>query len=149
MPLGVFAAIRPKSVFDNIVMTVSLFGVSMPIFWLGLMLILIFGGTLGWLPIGGLLPIGAEVPRITGMSVLDTVLSGRWGPPHLRAEQESRAMGKARWAPAGSPAGGRLPRGRSCPSWSDFGGSGSGVRASSKRGGRRWRVHHHSVIAGA
>jgi len=101
----VFAAIRPNSVFDNIVMTVSLFGVSMPIFWLGLMLILIFGGTLGWLPIGGLLPIGAEVPRITGMSVLDTVLSGRWGPPHLRAEQESRAMGKARRAPAGSPCG--------------------------------------------
>ena len=76
MPLGVFAAIRPNSAFDNTIMTVSLFGVSMPIFWLGLMLILVFGGTLGWLPIGGLLPIGEEVPRVTGMSVVDAILAG-------------------------------------------------------------------------
>jgi len=76
MPLGVFAAIRPNSAFDNTIMTISLFGVSMPIFWLGLMLILVFGGTLGWLPIGGLLPIGEEVPRVTGMSVVDAILAG-------------------------------------------------------------------------
>jgi peptide/nickel transport system permease protein len=77
VPLGVLAAIKPNSTFDNLVMTVSLFGVSMPIFWLGLMLILVFGGILGWLPIGGLMPIGSDVPRITGMSVLDSLLSGR------------------------------------------------------------------------
>jgi ABC-type dipeptide/oligopeptide/nickel transport system permease component len=77
VPLGALAAIKPNSAFDNIVMTMSLFGVSMPIFWLGLMLILVFGGTLGWFPIGGLMPIGAEVPRITGMSVFDSLLSGR------------------------------------------------------------------------
>jgi len=76
VPLGVLAAIKPHSAFDNVIMTVSLFGVSMPIFWLGLMLILVFGGILGWLPIGGLMPIGEDVPRITGMSVLDAVLSG-------------------------------------------------------------------------
>jgi peptide/nickel transport system permease protein len=77
VPLGVIAAIRPNSAFDNVLMTVSLFGVSMPIFWLGLMLILVFGGILGWLPIGGLMPIGSEAPRITGMSVVDALLSGR------------------------------------------------------------------------
>ncbi len=77
VPLGVLAAIKPHSILDNAVMTVSLFGVSMPIFWLGLMLILVFGGVLGWLPIGGLMPIGADIPRITGMSVLDAVLSGK------------------------------------------------------------------------
>jgi len=76
VPLGVLAAIKPHSTFDNLVMTVSLFGVSMPIFWLGLMLILVFGGILGWLPIGGLMPTGEDVPRITGMSVVDAVLSG-------------------------------------------------------------------------
>jgi ABC-type dipeptide/oligopeptide/nickel transport system permease component len=76
VPLGVLAAIKPNSAFDNIIMTVSLFGVSMPIFWLGLMLILVFGGILGWLPIGGLMPIGSDIPRITGMSVVDALLSG-------------------------------------------------------------------------
>ena len=76
VPLGVLAAIKPHSAFDNVIMTVSLFGVSMPIFWLGLMLILVFGGILGWLPIGGLMPIGEDVPRITGMSVLDAFLGG-------------------------------------------------------------------------
>ncbi|MBV8653921.1 MAG: ABC transporter permease [Alphaproteobacteria bacterium] len=78
VPSGVFAAIRPLSHFDNTVLTVSLFGVSMPIFWLGLMMILVFGAYLDWLPIGGLMPTGQEPPRVTGMSVVDSVLSGNW-----------------------------------------------------------------------
>ena len=76
VPTGVLAAIRPLSRFDNIVMTVSLFGVSMPIFWLGLMMILVFGAFLDWLPIGGVMPIGIEPPRVTGMSVIDSLLAG-------------------------------------------------------------------------
>jgi peptide/nickel transport system permease protein len=76
VPLGALAAIRPLSRFDNIVMTVTLFGVSMPIFWLGLMVILIFAATLNWLPIGGLMPIGVEPPRVTGMTVVDSIISG-------------------------------------------------------------------------
>jgi peptide/nickel transport system permease protein len=77
VPCGVLAAVRPLSRFDNIVMTVSLFGVSMPIFWLGLMMILVFGAYLDWFPIGGLMPIGVEPPRVTGMSVVDAVISGQ------------------------------------------------------------------------
>jgi peptide/nickel transport system permease protein len=77
VPLGALAAIRPLSRFDNIVMTVTLFGVSMPIFWLGLMMILIFAVTLNWLPIGGLMPIGVEPPRVTGMTVVDSIISRR------------------------------------------------------------------------
>ena len=77
VPLGVLASVRPLSRFDNVVMTVTLFGVSMPIFWLGLMMILVFGAFLDWLPLGGLMPIGIEPPRVTGMSVVDSVLSGR------------------------------------------------------------------------
>ena len=77
VPLGVLAAVWPLSRFDNTVMTVTLFGVSMPIFWLGLMLILVFGAQLDWLPIGGLMPTGMEPPRVTGMSVVDSVLSGK------------------------------------------------------------------------
>jgi peptide/nickel transport system permease protein len=58
-------------------MSLTLFGVSMPIFWLGLMLLLLFGGTLGWLPIGGLMPVGLDAPRVTGMTVIDSLLTGR------------------------------------------------------------------------
>jgi peptide/nickel transport system permease protein len=76
VPCGVIAAVRPLSRFDNVIMTVSLFGVSMPIFWLGLMMILVFGAMLDWLPIGGLMPIGIDAPRVTGMSVVDSILSG-------------------------------------------------------------------------
>jgi ABC-type dipeptide/oligopeptide/nickel transport system permease component len=83
VPLGVMAAVKPLSRFDNVVMTVSLFGVSMPIFWLGLMMILVFGAFLDLLPIGGLMPIGDEPVRVTGMSVIDSVLSG---DPTLMAE---------------------------------------------------------------
>jgi len=77
VPLGVMAAVWPLSRFDNTVLTVTLFGVSMPIFWLGLMLILVFGAQLDWLPIGSLRPTGMEPPRVTGMSVVDSVLSGQ------------------------------------------------------------------------
>src|SRR5258708_24912829 len=78
VPLGVVAALRPLSRFDNIVMTVTLFGVSMPIFWYGLMMILVFGAFLDWLPIGGLMPIGVEPPRGTGMSVGAAMISRDW-----------------------------------------------------------------------
>lgn len=77
VPIGAIAATRPGTLWDNALMTATLFGVSMPIFWLGLMLLLVFGGWLGWLPIGGLMPTGLDVPRVTGMSVLDSLISGR------------------------------------------------------------------------
>jgi peptide/nickel transport system permease protein len=57
-------------------MTLTLFGVSMPIFWLGLMLLVLFAAGLGWLPVGGLMPVGLDPPRVTGMSVIDSMLSG-------------------------------------------------------------------------
>jgi peptide/nickel transport system permease protein len=77
VPLGVISGVRPGSAFDNAVMSLTLFGVSMPIFWLGLMLLLLFGAWLDWLPIGGLLPTGVDVPRVTGMTVVDSILAGR------------------------------------------------------------------------
>lgn len=80
VPIGVVAGTRPGGVLDNLLMTATLFGVSMPIFWLGLMLLLLFGGLLGWLPIGGLMPTGLDAPHVTGMTVIDSLISGR---PHL------------------------------------------------------------------
>ena len=76
VPVGVLAAMRQGSRFDAVVMTLTLFGVSMPIFWLGLMLLVLFAAGLGWLPVGGLMPVGLDPPRITGMSVIDSLLSG-------------------------------------------------------------------------
>ena len=76
VPLGVLTAVWQGTRFDAAVMTLTLFGVSMPIFWFGLMLLILFAAVLGWVPTGGLMPIGMEPPRVTGMSVVDSVLAG-------------------------------------------------------------------------
>ena len=51
--LGVYAGYRPDSLFSKIVMAVSVLGFSVPTFWIGLILILVFAVNLGWLPAGG------------------------------------------------------------------------------------------------
>ncbi len=76
VPVGVMSAIWQGSRFDGMVMTLTLFGVSMPIFWLGLMLLVLFASALGWLPVGGLMPVGLDPPRVTGMSIIDSLLAG-------------------------------------------------------------------------
>ena len=75
IPLGVLAGSRQGSALDTVVLAGTLFGVSVPIFWLGLMLLLLFAAGLDWLPTGGVMPIGFEPPRITGMSVIDSLLA--------------------------------------------------------------------------
>jgi len=50
VPAGVISAVRRYSISDNIAMLIALFGLCTPAFWLGLMLILLFSVTLGWLP---------------------------------------------------------------------------------------------------
>ena len=76
VPLGVLTAVWNGTRFDTVMMTLTLFGVSMPIFWFGLMLLILFAAVLGWVPTGGLMPIGMEPPRVTGMSVVDSILAG-------------------------------------------------------------------------
>jgi peptide/nickel transport system permease protein len=76
VPVGVLSAVRHGSRFDAAVMAFTLFGVSMPIFWLGLMLLVLFAAGLDWLPVGGLMPVGLDPPRVTGMSIVDSMLSG-------------------------------------------------------------------------
>ena len=78
IPLGVLAAAKPNSVFDTIGSIGGFFGISMPNFWLGILMILIFAGYLNVLPSGGREPWGMDLPRITGFLTIDAVLQGRW-----------------------------------------------------------------------
>lgn len=78
LAIGVATARRPHSAFDTGAMVFVLVGVSMPVFWTGILLLLVFGGILGWLPLGGILDSGMTLRRITGMSVLDGLLQGNW-----------------------------------------------------------------------
>ena len=54
MPIGIRSATKPDSLFSKITMVIGLMGVSMPVFWLGLLLILLFSVHLGWLPSSGM-----------------------------------------------------------------------------------------------
>ena len=75
---GVVAAARQNSWFDGASMFVALFGFSMPIFWLGIMLILLFAWYLGWSPISGRLDYTIELTRLTNFYLVDALLSGNW-----------------------------------------------------------------------
>ena len=74
---GILAARHRRSWLDALVMAGSLAGVSMPIFWLGLIAILLFSVNLGWLPLAGRIDPSLAVPRVSGFLLIDTLLAGR------------------------------------------------------------------------
>ncbi|SLN76154.1 ABC transporter permease [Oceanibacterium hippocampi] len=77
--LGVLSAVYKNSWIDHLSRVISLVGVSMPVFWLGLLLLLVFYFKLGWLPEPGRLDIMLfEPPRVTGMLLVDSVIAGDW-----------------------------------------------------------------------
>jgi len=76
LAIGVIAARRPHSLVDTGAMIGVLIGVSMPVFWTGILLLLVFGGILGWFPLGSMLDEGLAFRRITGMSLVDGLLTG-------------------------------------------------------------------------
>lgn len=80
VPLGVVAAVRRGTWIDQFARLVGLVGYSMPIFWLGLVGLLIFYGILGWVSGPGRLGIFHQgiVEPITGMLLLDSALRGEW-----------------------------------------------------------------------
>ncbi len=57
---GIFAALRQNSWVDQAAMIFAMFGISLPNFWLGLLMIIFFAVTLGWLPTGGYIPFGED-----------------------------------------------------------------------------------------
>ena len=78
IPLGVWAAAKPNSWVDNTGTTFGLFGISMPSFWFGIMLILLFAGILNILPSAGRDTYGIAGPRITGFYIFDSAIEGNW-----------------------------------------------------------------------
>ena len=76
IPLGVLAAVRRGSALDYGLMGAATTGVSLPIFWLGLMLILVFSVGLGWTPVSGEVSEVYYVPAVTGVMLVDSLLGG-------------------------------------------------------------------------
>jgi peptide/nickel transport system permease protein len=84
VPAGVLAATRPGSIADQIVRVVGLLGYSMPVFWLGLIGLLVFYGQLGWVGGPGRLDptydmmMEFTLTSYTGMILVDSALNGAW-----------------------------------------------------------------------
>ncbi len=75
VPLGMLAAVRHNSAADLGSMFLALVGVSMPVFWLGLMLVYVFAYRLGWFPTGGRLATGTQLATVTHLYVIDALLA--------------------------------------------------------------------------
>ncbi|MEA1975042.1 MAG: ABC transporter permease [Bacillota bacterium] len=75
---GTLAAVKQYSIFDNVSMIGALAGVSVPIFWLGLLMIWLFSLKLGWLPASGRLSVSFDIPRITNLILIDTLIAGNF-----------------------------------------------------------------------
>lgn len=76
IPVGIASAARRNSTLDSVSMIGSLIGVSMPIFWLGLMLIMIFSVYLKWLPTGGRLDPSLKLELQTNYALIDGLITG-------------------------------------------------------------------------
>jgi dipeptide transport system permease protein len=79
IPAGVLAAVRRGTVFDHSVMGTALIGFSMPIFWWGLLLIILFSVTLQWTPVSGRIALTYFFPPVTGFMLIDSLISGQAG----------------------------------------------------------------------
>jgi peptide/nickel transport system permease protein len=76
LPAGILAAIRRHTVLEYLTMLGSLLGISMPVFWIGLMLIYWLGAQAGWFPLSGSLSNTTSIPPVTHLYTLDSLLAG-------------------------------------------------------------------------
>ena len=76
IPLGVWAGAKPNSWADNLGSMFGFFGISMPSFWLGIMLILVVSGYFNWLPSSGRNTYGVAQGSETGFYIFNSLLSG-------------------------------------------------------------------------
>ena len=80
VPLGVWAAVRRGGLVDQVVRVMGLIGYSVPIFWLGLMALVLFYAKLDWVAGPGRLDVSFEysVPLVSGFLLLDAARAGEW-----------------------------------------------------------------------
>lgn len=78
VPVGIYSAIKHDSLFDHAGMGVALVGVSLPHFWLGIMLIYFLGGQLNLLPVAGRIGYGVDVRPITHLYLVDSLITGNF-----------------------------------------------------------------------
>ncbi len=79
IPAGIIAASKRGTFLDQAIMGTALVGYSMPIFWLGLLLIIVFSGMLGWTPVSGRISLLYFFPADTGFMLIDSLRSGQKG----------------------------------------------------------------------
>jgi peptide/nickel transport system permease protein len=77
-PIGIISAVRQNSLLDRLSMASAFLGISMPGFWLGIVLILIFGVWLKWLPVQGRIGTDISLKTITGFYLIDSLITGNW-----------------------------------------------------------------------
>jgi peptide/nickel transport system permease protein len=80
VPLGVWAAVRRGGIADHAVRVMGLVGYSVPIFWLGLMALVLFYAKLDWVAGPGRIDVAYEfsVERVSGLLLLDAAMAGEW-----------------------------------------------------------------------
>lgn len=76
IPLGVLAAVKKNTLFDRAATVTSLMGISLPGFWFGLLLILLFGVTFQILPVSGRSDLDTSIAPVTHFLLIDTLLAG-------------------------------------------------------------------------
>lgn len=89
VPLGLYAALKEGKTSDGIIRAVSQFGVSVPDFWMGLLLIILFSSVLGWLPPSGYVPLTEDplgwLSRVTLPAVTVGLVAGSIMTRYIRA----------------------------------------------------------------
>jgi peptide/nickel transport system permease protein len=76
IPIGIVSAVKQNSLLDQFSMAGAFLGISMPAFWLGIILMLLFSVRLHWLPVQGRISYGTGLEEVTGLYVLDSLLTG-------------------------------------------------------------------------
>jgi len=75
IPLGFISAVKHNKPTDNAILSISMLGDSIPVFWLGLLAILTFSINLGWLPSAGQISLLFEIKLVTGIQFIDILIS--------------------------------------------------------------------------
>ena len=81
-PIGILSALKRYTFIDYIVMTGATLGISLPTFWIGILLIMLVAVNLGWLPGFGRIDYGVHLQRVTGFLLIDSLLT--WNIPAFK-----------------------------------------------------------------